>query len=282
LAMFKFLKASSSPAAREMVNDPDIKNEEITLNTLDSPEPAPSSSRCPFARMGNWTRVSLNWKPGAGGHRPNSDTLRLLHEVGGKEGVRRFTELFYEKVFQDPHLDRFIRDQGDPHGERFANWIVEKFGEGTPWSEERRTRKVCPFQSHGHIIDTPHDRSSAHFAAWHSPKREAHEFGQHFKLDDCRIWMRLHFWAMREAGIFEQSPGFADYYIKFIGHFVSVYERSATVFARESARWSEDPHRVEQYIAAGRVMQDVEGVPFNKAVSAVLPEERRGEWPYSE
>ena len=34
------------------------------------------------------------------------------------------------------------------------------------------------------------DRSSAHFAAWHSPKREPEKFGQHFKLDDCRVWMR--------------------------------------------------------------------------------------------
>ena len=33
-------------------------------------------------------------------------------------------------------------------------------------------------------------RSSAHFAAWHSPKREREKFGQHFKLDDCRVWMR--------------------------------------------------------------------------------------------
>ena len=39
--------------------------------------------------------------------------------------------------------------------------------------------------------------------------------------------MRLHFWAMRETGIVEQSPSFAEYYVKFIAHFVSVYERSA-------------------------------------------------------
>jgi hypothetical protein len=36
----------------------------------------------------------------------------------------------------------------------------------------------------------PSRRSSAHFAAWHSPKREPEKFGLHFKLDDCRVWMR--------------------------------------------------------------------------------------------
>jgi hypothetical protein len=46
--------------------------------------------------------------------------------------------------------------------------------------------------------------------------------------------MRLHFWAMRSVGIFERSPSFAAYYVKFIAHFVSVYERTAPPFARES------------------------------------------------
>ena len=44
----------------------------------------------------------------------------------------------------------------------------------------------------------------------------------------------LHFWAMRSCGVFERSPSFAEYYIKFIGHFVSVYERTAPAFARDS------------------------------------------------
>ena len=25
--------------------------------------------------------------------------------------------------------------------------------------------------------------------------REPEKWGDHFKLDDCRIWMRLHFWV---------------------------------------------------------------------------------------
>eukprot|EP00802_Teleaulax_amphioxeia_P020413 Tamp_20696.p1 GENE.Tamp_20696~~Tamp_20696.p1 ORF type:complete len:164 (+),score=17.82 Tamp_20696:357-848(+) len=28
---------------------------------------------------------------------------------------------------------------------------------------------------------------------------------------------RLHFWAMRQSGVYERSPSFAEYYVKFIG-----------------------------------------------------------------
>jgi hypothetical protein len=154
--------------------------------------------------------VPLNWQRGQGGHQPNAATLRLFNEAGGREGIKRFTTAFYKKAFADPVIDKFIREHEDPHGERFANWIAEKFGDGTPWTDERATRRTCPFMTHGHQLQSPHDRSSAHYAAWHSPKREPEKFGEHFKLDDCRIWMRLHFWAMREAGVVEASPSFAE------------------------------------------------------------------------
>jgi len=228
----------------------------------------------------SYQHTPLNWKPNAGGHRPNTDTRRLLQEAGGREALVRFTTIFYKRCFVDKKIDKLIRSHDDPHGERFADWITEKFGAGQPWTEERATRKVCPFSSHGHQLETPHDRSSAHFAAWHSPKRSADEFGQHFKLDDCRNWMRLHFWAMREAGITERSPGFADYYVRFIGHFVSVYERTATQFARDSARWSADPSNIEAYLKAGNEMQDIIGVPLRLALQDLPPAERGGEWPY--
>merc|ERR1711920_1216635 len=75
-----------------------------------------------------------------------------------------------------------------------------------------------------HVEQVAFDRSSAHFAAWHSHKREPHKWGQHFKPDDARVWMRLHFWAARETGLFQpQFRAFMDYYIRFIGHFISVY-----------------------------------------------------------
>ena len=55
------------------------------------------------------------------------------------------------------------------------------------------------------------DRSSAHFAAWHSPKRDAADVGQHFKLNDARNWLRLMFWSARDVGLME-NEFFADWY----------------------------------------------------------------------
>jgi hypothetical protein len=75
--------------------------------------------------------------------------------------------------------------------------------------------------------------------------------GEHFKLDTCRVWMRLHFWAMREEGLHEHAP-FADYYVRFISHFVSVYERTAPPFTRDSFRWSADPANTQRYIDQDR------------------------------
>merc|ERR1719263_2541970 len=101
---------------------------------------------------------------------------------------------------------------------------------------------------HGHEV-VAFDRSSAHFAAWHSPKREAHKWGDHFKVDDARVWMRLHFWAARETGMFEHKA-FMEYYIRFIGHFISVYSSASVPFTRESVRWSADPKNIQQYLDA--------------------------------
>jgi hypothetical protein len=60
-------------------------------------------------------------------------------------------------------------------------------------------KKIKNFEEAEYLV---HDRSSAHFAAWHSPKRELDKLGDHFKLDDCRVWLRIHFWACRKAGLF--------------------------------------------------------------------------------
>jgi len=69
--------------------------------------------------------------------------------------------------------------------------------------------------------------------AW-QPKRSVERFGLPFKLGDCRVWMRLHFWALRKSDIWHRSPHFVAYYTKFIAHFVSIYEETAPVFTRES------------------------------------------------
>jgi len=224
----------------------------------------------------------LNWRRGTGGHKPNDATRQLLEQVGGRDGLLPATTAFYQLAFRDPVIDSFIREHSDPHGQRFADWIAEKFGDETePWTRERATRKTCPFSSRGRTFHTAHDRSSAHYAAWHSPKRDPVKFGKHFKLDDCRIWMRLHFWAFRAVGLFEASPSFMDYYTKFIAHFVSVYESTAPAFARESARWSANPVNVQAYITAGRRMTDVEGLSYRQAMQQLPQLERDDrEWPY--
>ena len=60
-------------------------------------------------------------------------------------------------------------------------------------------------------------------------------------LDDARVWMRLHFWACREVGLFsggveadvvsnkpptQLKLDFQNYYERFIGHFMRIYERA--------------------------------------------------------
>jgi truncated hemoglobin YjbI len=223
-------------------------------------------------------------------HRANSDTRRLVQEIGGLPTLRKFTTIFYQKSFADQHADRFIHSHSDPHGERFATWVAEKFGDGTPWTEERRNRPRKLMNLGGQVQEVAFDRSSAHFAAWHSPKREQHKWGQHFKPDDARVWMRLHFWAARECGLFEpQHAAFMDYYTRFIGHFISIYSSKAPPFTRESARWSEDPRNIEEYLAAGNFMGDVIDQPVDRALATLPASERlytgsghtNPSWPYN-
>jgi hypothetical protein len=86
---------------------------------------------------------------------------------------------------------------------------------------------------------------------------------------NAALWMRLHFWAMRESGVVEKSPSFADYYLLFIGHLMNVYEASAPAFA--SFRWSTNLKNTERYIAHGRRMIDVLGLSLEDA-EAQIPE----------
>lgn len=201
--------------------------------------------------------------------------------------MKSITSLFYAKCFEDSHLDQFIANHNDPHMERLANWIAEKMDPTSPvWTEERRTRDVTPRQVRGGVVAV-HDRTSAHVAAWNSPKRTEARAGSHFQLHDARVWMRLMFWSGRESGVFERSPSFQDWYIRFIAHFVKVYERLAPPFARESFRWSGVPENVEAYRSNGRRMDAAvvgpggDGVPYREAASQITREERDdSEWPY--
>lgn len=288
---------SAAAALAELRADPDIAEERQTLELMNSRHQKTSlglqqletAAMPPQRPVQALQRIPVNVVNGT--HKANSATKQLVRSIGGLPTLRSFTEIFYKRCFADPHIDKFIRRHSDPHGERFATWIAEKFGDGTPWTNERKNRPSDVMQfGHGQAQEVAFDRSSAHFAAWHSPKREAHKWGQHFVPEDARVWMRLHFWAMRDAGLFEQQyAAFTDYYMRFIGHFISIYSSKSPPFVRESARWSADPSNIERYFASGNCMTDVIGVPLDRALAALPQEERlytgsrvgNPAWPYN-
>jgi hypothetical protein len=239
---------------------------------------APPASSCPFRY------VPMEMGGRGGTHRPSMGSRELLTNEVTLADLETMTSKFYELAFQDDTLDKFIHSHSDPHGSRFAKWIYQKLTGEPLWDEDRQTRDLTPRKlagGGGRSSIVVQDRTSAHVAAWHSPKRPTREVGRHFTLEECRVWMRLHFWAMRGTGIVDRSPSFADYYVRFIGHFVSVYEGSATMFARESFRWSGDPANIATYIQNGRVMQDVLGRSHGDAIGD-LPEQEMMDhgWPY--
>ena len=217
--------------------------------------------------------VPLRMGGNGGTHTPSSASASLIDEVPF-EKLQEMTERFYEKAFQDATLDKFIRSHDDPHGSRFAKWIHQKLSGSEVWDDDRRSRG-----RHAPV----HDRTSAHVAAWYSPKRPSEERGRHFQLDECRVWMRLHFWAMRESGLLESNPSFADYYVRFIAHFVRVYENTAPVFARDSLRWSADTTKIQAYLENGCKMNDVLGLTLEQSLEQIPDAEIDDvEWPYNQ
>ena len=273
-------------------SDPDLQDESLVVG-----EPKGASlGKCPFTGQHDsngeasapddeplpFQYVPLRMGGNGGTHKPSEGSRALIENEVSLQDLKSMTNKFYELAFQDATLDKFIRSHSDPHGDRFAKWIHQKLSGSNVWDRDRRTRDLTPHELAGgrgtHVV---HDRSSAHVAAWYSPKRPQREVGRHFQLDECRVWMRIHFWAMRESGIVEKSPSFADYYVRFIGHFVAVYERSATAFARESFRWSANPKNIERYIKNGRRMDDVLGLRFSSSLNSLTDEDRYDdEWPY--
>lgn len=256
-------------------------------------------------------------------HKPNDFSRKLLKEIGGAPRLLEMTTCFYTKVFANPHLEPFFAStEVNHHAPRLANWVAEKMGAPEqPWTRERGSRKQheatlkqqIMYPNHKGALELEdflvHDRSSAHFAGWHCPKRAGcpmHQVGDHFKLDDSRVWMRLHFWACREVGLFGPSGGersklqveFENFYTRFIGHFVRIYERSAPAFARLECRWSDESTpdgkaNVERYRALQREtpdymekrlhgMDDVIGLRDPAEARRRAPEIRDDGWPYSD
>jgi len=221
--------------------------------------------------------VPLRMRGNGRTHIPTSQTSTLIDEVGGLFALQAMTNSFFEKDFLDATLGNFIRFHDEPHSKMFARWIHQKL---TKWDQKRAARSDVPVTvANGHTI-VVNDRSSALVAAWHSPKRDRNEVGRHFKLHECRVWMRLHFGGMRES-VGDTSPSFADYYVKFIGHFVNVYEGSAPTFVRDSYRWSADPSNIQTYIDNRCRMGDVLVIFLEQALGQI-PEGGANDtdWPY--
>eukprot|EP00977_Amphora_coffeiformis_P011414 scaffold2765_cov165-Amphora_coffeaeformis.AAC.8 len=264
-------------------NDPDLVLEEETMHTMKETSKvvaleenkATSSAAKPF--------VFVPLRMSGRTHQVSPGSKRLIEEEVTLADLEKMTQLFYEKAFLDETLDQFIRSHDDPHGARFARWIHQKLSGSTVWDQDRQGRNLEPVTlagGHRHVV---HDRSSAHVAAWYSPKRKAHEVGRHFQLDESRVWMRLHFWAMRESGIMTKSPSFADYYVRFIGHFVNVYENSAPAYTRDSLRWSANRQNIDTYLANGRRMVDVVGISQEQAERQIPRSELDDMvWPYTQ
>ena len=280
---------------KELEEDPDILLEAQTLANLSDKFIQKQSSPRPergTASLSSSTTASLPFRfiplrMSGNSFQGDRDTAQLLQEIGGADGVKAITDVFYKKAFADPHLDQFILKHNDPHFERLGNWIAEKMDPSQKiWSAERRTRPMVPHQCAGGQILVI-DRSSAHAAAWHCTKRKPEVQGDHFQLHDARVWMRLMFWSAKEVGAFQRSPTFESWYVRFIAHFVRVYERDAPPFARESYRWSSSPENLTAYLEAGHCMgeevlgRDGRGVSGSMALHQLPREERDdADFPY--
>jgi hypothetical protein len=178
-----------------------------------------------------------------GTHHGSEGSALLLKDIGGGDRIREFCTRFYAHAFLDQTLEPFFfhGDGATAHGKRLADWIIQKIGgEGEPWSDSGRWGL----------------RQPAHSAAWNNIKRDPEVRGRHFQLDESRIWMRLHFWAVRECGLHQHS-GFWKWYISFIEHFIAVYERKAPRYAENDSQWSENPINIEKYLKNHRKMIDV-------------------------
>jgi hypothetical protein len=180
-----------------------------------------------------------------GTHYPSQPTLDLLQSIGGRDRLLEVTTLFYPKMFRDKHLQQFVESTSDPHPERLADWIAEKMSGHKYWSS----------QLHQRPDDQPYDRQSAHHKAWYSFRRDQDKTGRRFKLDDAVTWMRLFFWSIRESGL-SDTP-FWGWIMKFISHFIRIYENTASHHVLEAAEWSADNDNLIRYEQNDWLMTDV-------------------------
>ena len=187
--------------------------------------------------------AEINTVKRGGTHLASQDAANLLRDIGGCDRIREFCTRFYAHAFEDTTINVFFfQDDGaEAHGKRLADWIIEKLDPSlSPWTDSGRLGQ----------------RQPSHSAAWNNSKRPLSDRGKHFDLKDSRIWMRLHFWGLRECGLMEHRP-FLRYYMQFIQHFISIYEREAPAFVMDSVEWSASEENIQAYLTNGHVMSDV-------------------------
>merc|ERR1712107_603302 len=202
-------KPSAEVPAADLRAD-DSEEEEAEVRNIPDGHPAVSSgrlaARCPFlAQAEEGAHSSRPARPVPLNvidrkHHPSEATRDLLASIGGRDRLLAVTSRFYPKMFRDRQLSLFVQNFEDPHPERLADWIAEKMSGRAYWSSQLSSRQP----------DQPQDRSHAHYLAWHSPKRPRSQWGDHFKLDDAIMWMRLMFWSCREEGL--DSEPFLGWY----------------------------------------------------------------------
>ena len=217
--------------------------------------PSIPPSVCPFHLWTHSPPPAQHAVPGVHAHNPRPlidrhgdydrslESALLLRGVGGGQKILEMATRFYAWALVDEHLQEFFfeADGAAAHGDRLGHWIVQFMGgEGNPWDDSGREGM----------------RQTTHVKAWNSIHRPPQRKGRHFKLDDCRIWMRLHFLAAREVGLF-LFPQFQQWYVAFIAQFVRVYEVTAPPYAAADAEWSASAGNVELYLAQGRRMLDI-------------------------
>lgn len=206
-----------------------------------------ATAQCPFHRHAAGPRKLTTPPPLAvqgGTHVVTPATVELGKDIGGVDALRVLCTRFYAHAFEDKTLAPFFfaDDGAEAHGRRLADWICEKMGDGSPWTDSGRLGM----------------RQPSHYRAWNSDKRDPSVRGRHFNLPECRTWMRLMFLSARECGLADHKPFFV-WFQSFIGHFIRVYERTAPPFVTADALWSADADAVAAYQAAGCVMQDLGG-----------------------
>jgi hypothetical protein len=223
---------------------------------------------------------------------PTPAARAVVAAAGGLPRVLRVTTRFYSHFHRDAYLRQFLGGLQVPletHASRLALYITETLtGDTTLWTRDMQTRPPHVIRLAGGQTSVVRSRAGAHYCAWHSVERPPQLVGRRFKLDDCRVWMRLFFLAAREEGVVfvapptsEQQPestpaesesAFGSLLLKFIAHFIAVYEVTARAFTRHEAMWSADPRNVAAYVgAADYFMADVVGVPLAVAAAQVAP-----------